>query len=224
MARNLEAVDLHCHTLHSDGELVPAELFRRAEAAGLAGVALTDHADSSNLEAVIAGALRACEAERESGALACAAGIELTHVRPAMIGRLVERARELGAQIVVVHGESPVEPVARGTNRAAIEAGCDILAHPGLLEPADARAAAAAGVLLEISGRAGHSLANGHVARLAREHGALVVYGGDCHGPGDLRSPSGVADVLGLAGLSPEEVEAALSRGLELLKRKAGAA
>ena len=43
------AVNLHSHTLHSDGELIPAELFRRVEVAGLEGVALTDHADASSI-------------------------------------------------------------------------------------------------------------------------------------------------------------------------------
>ena len=43
-------VDLHCHTYHSDGVLGPAEFFRRAEVAGVEGVALTDHVDASNIE------------------------------------------------------------------------------------------------------------------------------------------------------------------------------
>lgn len=212
-------VDLHCHTLHSDGEFIPAEFFRRAEVAGLGGVALTDHSDASNLESVIEALLEACEAERRHGVLVCAAGVELTHVRPSSIPTLVERARRLGAQVVLVHGETPVEPVAPGTNRAAIEAGCDILAHPGLIERSDVEAAAAKGVLLEISGRKGHSLANGHVARLARECGAGLVYGGDCHESSDIRSPSGILQVLRLAGLSPEEADAAAARGADLLKR-----
>ena len=45
------------------------------------------------------------------------------------IGRpLAEHARALGAKVVIVHGETIVEPVPRGTNLAAIEAGVDILA------------------------------------------------------------------------------------------------
>jgi len=36
-------VDLHCHSTASDGECVPAEVARRARAAGLAAIALTDH-------------------------------------------------------------------------------------------------------------------------------------------------------------------------------------
>src|SRR5437867_7736574 len=36
-------VDLHCHSTASDGEYAPAEVARRAKAAGLAAIALTDH-------------------------------------------------------------------------------------------------------------------------------------------------------------------------------------
>jgi predicted metal-dependent phosphoesterase TrpH len=36
-------VDLHCHSTASDGECVPAEVARRARAAGLTAIALTDH-------------------------------------------------------------------------------------------------------------------------------------------------------------------------------------
>jgi 3',5'-nucleoside bisphosphate phosphatase len=36
-------VDLHCHSTASDGEYPPAEVTRRARAAGLAAIALTDH-------------------------------------------------------------------------------------------------------------------------------------------------------------------------------------
>lgn len=37
------AIDLHCHSTHSDGTLTPAELVRRAAELNLAAVALTDH-------------------------------------------------------------------------------------------------------------------------------------------------------------------------------------
>lgn len=36
-------VDLHCHSTASDGEYPPAEVARRAQAAGLTAIALTDH-------------------------------------------------------------------------------------------------------------------------------------------------------------------------------------
>ena len=210
-------VDLHCHTLHSDGVLGPAEFFRRAEVAGLEGVALTDHADSSNIERVVEALRAACESERKYGVLACAAGVELTHIRLGEIPVLVERARELGAEFVAVHGETPAEPVQPGTNRAAIEAGCDYLAHPGAITLEDAGLAAERGVLLEISGRHGHDASNGHVAAVAREARAGVAYGGDCHEPGNIRTPAGQREVLLAAGLSEEEVDSALALAREIL-------
>ena len=39
----MACVDLHCHSTASDGECPPAEVVRRARAAGLAAIALTDH-------------------------------------------------------------------------------------------------------------------------------------------------------------------------------------
>jgi len=216
-------VDLHCHTYHSDGVLGPAEFFRRAEVAGLEGVALTDHADASNIERVIEALRAACESERKYGVLACAAGIELTHVRPGEMPVLIERARKLGAEFVVVHGETPAEPVQPGTNRAAIEAGCDYLAHPGEITLEDAKLAAERGVILEISGRRGHNAANDHVAAMAREAGAGMVYGGDCHEPGDIRTPEGQREVLAAAGLSGEEIDKAQTAAREALLGAQGA-
>jgi histidinol phosphatase-like PHP family hydrolase len=215
----LIVVDLHTHTYHSDGELGPSEFMRRAEVAGLSGVVLTDHVDASNVERIVKENGRAVASERTHGVLMCAVGCELTHVRPGEIAHLVQRARGLGAEFVVVHGESPVEPVAAGTNRAAIEAGCDLLAHPGQITEDDAKLAAERGVLLEISGKPGHSLANGHVAATAARAGALVVYGGDSHRVGDIRSPEGARNVLLHAGLSGSDADAALARGVEALRR-----
>jgi hypothetical protein len=53
-------------------------------------------------------------------------GVELTSVPPRKIAALAEKARSLGAKWVVVHGETIMEPVAPGTNRAAIEAKADL--------------------------------------------------------------------------------------------------
>jgi histidinol phosphatase-like PHP family hydrolase len=132
-------------------------------------------------------------------------GCELTHVPPHQIGDLVAKARELGAELVLVHGETIVEPVAPGTDRAAIEAGCDVVAHPGLITPEEAAMAAEAGVLLEISGRKGHSLTNGHVARLAAERGAVLSFGSDGHAPGDYPTRETALRILRGAGLTEDQ-------------------
>ncbi len=46
-------IDLHTHTVFSDGELIPSELVRRAEVIGCRAIALTDHVDSSNIDFVV---------------------------------------------------------------------------------------------------------------------------------------------------------------------------
>jgi histidinol phosphatase-like PHP family hydrolase len=198
-------IDLHTHTLFSDGELLPSELLRRAEVLGLRAIALADHADMSSLDWILPRVIRACEENNACRGIRALPGIELTHLPPELIGRYVAEARRFGAKVVVVHGESPVEPVAPGTNRAAVDAGADILSHPGLISEEDAREAARRGVHLEISGRKGHSLANGHVAALARRTGAPLALNTDAHGPGDLIAEPTARTVAYGAGLTAEE-------------------
>lgn len=202
-------IDLHTHTFCSDGCLGPGELARRAQAAGYQAIGLTDHADASTLENCLAVAVKAARSLNGAlGGFAVFPGVELTHVPPAQIGALVRRARELGAAYVVVHGESIVEPVAPGTNRAAIEGGADILAHPGLISEEEMALAAAKGVLVEITTHKRHSLANGHVARLAGRVGAQLVLNNDAHEPADLVSPDMARKIVLGAGLSLEDFEA----------------
>ncbi len=148
-------IDLHTHTTFSDGALIPAEAARRAKVAGYAAMAFTDHADASNVEFILANVSKVARTYGPYAGIDLFCGVEITHVPPGLVGDLVRQARSLGAQIVVVHGETLVEPVERGTNLAAIEAGCDILAHPGLLTPEEAKLAAERGVFLELSTRKG---------------------------------------------------------------------
>ena len=122
-------IDLHTHSLFSDGELIPSELVRRMEALGYKAVAITDHVDASQLDFVVPRIVHIAEELNHHQAVRVIPGVELTHVPPGLIASLVKEARELGAALVVIHGESPVEPVAPGTNRAGIEAKADILAQ-----------------------------------------------------------------------------------------------
>ncbi len=181
-------IDLHTHTLLSDGVLVPSELVRRAEVHGYEAIAITDHVDASNIERVIGDITKYTEGLDPDDPIRVIPGVEITHVRPDRIGEMTKLARSLGAKIVICHGETVAEPVARGTNRAAIEAGVDILAHPGLITEEACRLAAERGVYLEITSRAGHSITNGHVASMAALCGARMVLNSDAHAPGDLIS------------------------------------
>jgi putative hydrolase len=209
-------IDLHTHSLFSDGVLVPSELVRRAVMKGYAVIAITDHADSSNLDFTIPRVAAACRELNSRWKIIALPGIELTHIPPETFADLTRKARSLGAAIVVAHGETLVEPVHPGTNRAAIEAGVDILAHPGLLTREEAELAARKGVHLEISSRKGHSLSNGYVARIALEAGAKLVLDTDTHEPGDLITSEFAEAVLRGAGLAAEEIAVVLRNSKEL--------
>ncbi|MDR1519324.1 MAG: histidinol phosphate phosphatase domain-containing protein [Planctomycetota bacterium] len=202
-----EMFDFHTHTLISDGDFIPAESARRAEVAGYRILGFSDHSDCATLESQMPLILAAARAENRSrSGLTALPGTELTHVRPGQIREAVRLARELGACYVLAHGETLSEPVAPGTNLAAIEAGVDILAHPGLISPDEARLAAERGVRLEISGKRGHSLANGHVAKLARKFGAGLIFGSDAHTVGDMPTRDFAERVCLAAGLEEPEV------------------
>lgn len=212
-------IDLHTHTFFSDGGLLPSELARRARVVGYQALAFTDHADTSNLFFLLENLGRVTAQGAAYHGLDLLLGVELTHVPPALIGQTVETARLNGAQIVLVHGETVVEPVDTGTNLAAIEAGVDVLAHPGLLTVEDARLAAEKGVSLEITTRKGHSVTNGHVAAMARRFGAKLVINNDAHAPGDLVSREMRRTVALGAGLSEEEYLQAEANSRALVSR-----
>ncbi len=210
--------DLHCHCLFSDGELIPAELVRRLEVMNYKAVAITDHADSSNIDFIIPRIVKAARDINRFSPVMLIPGIELTHVHPELVAPLAAESRKLGAKIVVCHGETIAEPVMPGTNRAAIEACVDILAHPGLIAPDDVELAAKNGVRLEISGRKGHSLTNGHVASLAARYGAMLTINSDGHAPGDFMSPEFARQVGIGAGISAVDVERLYEKNWDWLK------
>ena len=220
MSQHAEMPDLHTHTFLSDGVLCPAELFARAEAAGVTAIALTDHVDWATVETTVPAIVKACGKECAGGKLLALPGAELTHVRPSQISELAERCRQLGARIILVHGETLVEPVPKGTNRAAIEAGVDVLAHPGMISEEEVALAVDLGVRLEISGRKGHCLTNGRVAKLALAAGAELTFGSDSHEPGNLCSREMATKVLLGAGLDQAAADRVLDGGLRLLNSR----
>lgn len=212
-------IDLHTHSLFSDGVLVPSELVRRAVIKGYEVIAITDHADVSNLDFAIPRVAAVCKELSLRWKVTALPGIELTHVPPESYGELTQQARALGACIVVAHGKTLVEPVHPGTNRAAIEAGVDILAHPGMITREEADLAAKKGVCLEITARKGHSLSNGHVVQIAQQTGAKLVIDTDSHEPEDLISDEFARMVLLGAGLSSEQIAGVLANSRDLAER-----
>jgi putative hydrolase len=215
-------IDLHTHTLNSDGELLPAELWRRAQVKGYRYLGITDHVDASNFEAVFSRLKAAAASLNRGEAPFLIPGLEFTHLPPALIGPLTAQARALGVPLIVIHGETLAEPVAPGTNRAALEADIDILAHPGLITPEEAALAKERGIFLEISARKGHCLANGHVARTALEVGASLIVDSDSHSPGDLISRPQAERIAQGAGLSDLAIHNLFADAEALAQRLAG--
>ena len=213
--------DFHTHTFLSDGVLSPIELIRRAIVVGYQTMAITDHVGPGNLEYVLSTLKKDCEMAEKRWDIKVFTGVEITHTPIEDIDLLAKDARALGAQVVNVHGETIMEPVVSGTNLAAVSSQyVDILAHPGLITLDEASLAAENQVFLEISGRKGHGLANGHVANIARKTGATLILDSDAHEPDDLMTQEYAEKVAIGSGLNEKEKETILNQSpLTLIHR-----
>ncbi len=215
--------DFHTHTFLSDGVLSPIELIRRALVRGYTAMAVTDHVGMGNVEYVVKTLVVDCEHATKRWDILALPGVEITHLPKEDIDLVARTAKGMGAKLVAVHGETPVEPVEPGTNDAALRSDfVDVLAHPGLITYEEARLAAERGVYLEVSARKGHSLANGHVAKTAKDAGAITVLDSDAHEPDDLLTPDIRHKVARGAGLTDDEVHALLEINPRRLLAKLG--
>jgi histidinol phosphatase-like PHP family hydrolase len=178
---------------------------------GYSTIGITDHVDFTNIEFVISMISKVKPLSDILG-IDILVGVELTHVPPEKMEPLANLARRLGAELVVVHGETPVEPVYPGTNRKAVEIGVDILAHPGFITAEDADLAKDNSVCLEITSRSGHNITNGHVVRVGREAGASLVVNTDTHRPEDLIDIERAKQIAMGAGLREEEARRVVSK------------
>ncbi|BDZ68175.1 histidinol phosphate phosphatase domain-containing protein [Methanobacterium ferruginis] len=214
-------IDLHTHSIFSDGELLPSEIARRAHVLGHQAVAITDHVDATNIDCV-GKVINAVLDIRENWDIEIIPGAEITHAPAEIIPKLARKARELGAEIIVVHGETLVEPVIEGTNWSAVNCPeVDVLAHPGLITHEEARLAKENDIALEISARRGHSLGNGHVVQVAQEVGANLVVDTDTHAPEDLINYEMASKIALGSGLPEKEVKKVLNDNpLAILEKK----
>lgn len=214
-------IDLHMHSLFSDGELLPSELARRAVSLNHEVIAITDHVDYSNIEQ-IPQIQKAIDDINANWDIKVVLGAEVTHVPTESIDDVAKKAKELGAQIVVVHGETLNEPVIEGTNYAALNSEyVDILGHPGLITYEEAQIAKENNIYLEISARSGHCLGNGHVAKIASEVGNKLLVNTDTHSPDNLITFEKSYEIALGAGLSKKEaMRAIVDNPRELLKSK----
>ena len=212
-------IDLHTHSLLSDGALLPTELVRRCKMKGYRAMAITDHVDASNIDFVVPRLAKICDRLAATWRITVIPGCEITHAPSQHFKQLIKSARDNGAKLVVVHGETIVEPVVPGTNKKALECAIDILAHPGLITLEEAKLAKKNSIYLEITSRKGHCLTNGHVARIAKQAGAKLVIGTDSHRPEDLITKEMAIKVATGAGLSRREIDTCFKNAEALISR-----
>ncbi len=213
--------DFHTHTFLSDGVLSPIELIRRAMHIGYKTMAITDHVGPGNLEFVLNTLKTDCLMAEKRWDIEVLPGVEITHTPIEDINDLAKEAKKLGAKIVNVHGETIMEPVVAGTNLAAVSSPyVDILAHPGLISSEEAKIASQNGIFLEVSGRKGHGLSNGHVVKTASEAGASIILDSDAHEPEDLMTREYAEKVALGSGLNLNRTGDLLDKApISLLKR-----
>jgi putative hydrolase len=213
--------DFHTHTSISDGALSPLELVRRALINGYKAIAITDHVGIGYLERLIKEITADCALAEKHWKITAIPGVELTHIPAAAIAQAAQKAKGLGAKLVVVHGETIAEPVEPGTNMAALKSPhVDILAHPGMITLEEAEIAAANGIYLEISARKQHSPSNKHVADMARRSGAKLIVDSDAHDELDLLTSKSARSIAESASLTEAEIIEALQANPQALLRK----
>lgn len=215
-----ERIELHAHTIFSDGVLLPSELVRLAKVMNHKAIAITDHVDISTLDHVIPRIVQVSEELMKYWDITVIPGAELTMVPAKSISKLAKKSREYGAKLILVHGETLAEPVEEGTNLAAVKADIDILTHPGLITEEICQIASNNGIAFELTSRRGHALTNGVVAKLAVENGVKLIVCTDAHEPGDLISQDFALEIARGAGLSEQQARESIETTPErLLKR-----
>jgi len=214
--------NLHAHTFLSDGDLLPSEVAVRYQDKGYKVIAITDHADYSNIKQAAKAIVEFCKRWPKNSQIKVLPGIELTHLPPEQFKPLAELARREGIKIIIAHGETCVEPVAKNTNHLALMADIDILAHPGLITDEDAKLAKKRGIFLEITSRRGHSRTNAHVIKQARKFGAKLILNNDSHTPEDIISPEELRGAGLKAGLTSENINKIYHDVAQFIKDREG--
>ncbi len=215
--------DFHTHTYLSDGVLSPMELIRRAYDRGYRAIAITDHVGLADQSRVVPVLVEECANAMSRWDIIAIAGVEITHLPASLIPEAAESAKALGAQLVVVHGETIVEPVEPGTNASAVGSShVDVLAHPGLVTAEEATTAAQRGVYLELSAHRGHSLTNGHVVRVGQQANASLILDSDAHEPEDLLTEHMKRQIATGAGIQEEDLDTLLDSNPRRLLEKLG--
>ena len=222
MDRRPHRYDFHAHSYLTDGALSPTDMWRHGDRLLHRALALTDHVALEDSKPLL-DRLRAEARAWEGAPMTTLIGVELSMIPPRRIADAARAARRAGAEIIIVHGETMVEPLPAGKNRAAIEATeVDLLAHPGLLTLDDAELAREHETVLELSARRGHSLSNGLVAQRALQAKADLVGDSDAHSAEQL-VPFEFAERIAIgAGLPTPDVRRALEEAPRRLLARCG--
>lgn len=200
--------DLHTHSILSDGILIPSEIAVRYGSLGFKTIAITDHVDYSNYKNIISSIVEFTKRWPKDSSIKVLPGVELTHLPLEQFKPLSKYARKKGIKVIVAHGETLSEPVKQGTNRAALEAGVDILAHPGNIKKEDVELAKRKGIFLEITTRASHAGGNNHLVNLAKEiKGVRLILNTDSHAPSDIITPDAIKKNALSCALTAEGIE-----------------
>ena len=118
--------DFHSHTSLSDGQLSPVELISEAYSRGYQALCITDHAGIGYLPRLLQETSQDCVLASSHWDIMAIPGLELTHIPPGAIATLAKLARDAGAKMVVVHGETITENVKPGT-KVTLHSACAIL-------------------------------------------------------------------------------------------------
>ena len=214
--------DFHIHSLHSDGVLLPTEIARRLQVLNYKAIAITDHVDLSNIRSVLSGIVEVSKEITESfDGFIMIPGVELTHLSPSRIPKTAKFAKQLGAKIVIVHGETIVEPTIKGTNLAAVECSdVDILAHPGLIRPSEVEKGVTNEIFFELTSRGGHCLTNGHIAKICKKYKANMLVNSDGHNPHDFLTSELIGEIILGSGLDVSDVDSIRYKNPEILLKR----
>ncbi|MEI7615337.1 MAG: histidinol phosphate phosphatase domain-containing protein [Actinomycetota bacterium] len=216
-------IDFHTHTFLSDGGNSPIELIRYACVNDYSIIGITDHVSYSNIDYIIGAAIRDCALAERFWNIRAIPGVELTNVPAKSINEIARYAKEKGARLVLVHGESISENVEPGTDYNAVNSDyVDILAHPGLITLEEAKDAAKRGIYLEITSKGGNCLGNGHVVQTGRQAGAKFLINSDAHLHKGLYSGDMQIKVARGAGLGESEIAEIFEINTKALLKKIG--
>lgn len=198
-------IDFHIEISFSGGGFLPSEALACARYSGFKAIGLILRADQASYKYEIPHLVKTIREYSIYSGIEAFVGVLFVHVPPSLLSDAICSVRELGVQLVLVHGEGNnffyPHQSATGTNFAAISAGADILAYPGLLSHEDAVFAAEKGVFIELTACNPYGVFNGHIVQLYRTFGFKITISSGILKPGYFSPPEGTKHTVQMIGL-----------------------